>query len=497
MSVSIPRGGIRLRATLPELQLQGAADVHVTSCCSDSRHVKPGDLFVALCGSEQDGHQFVSQAVQRGAAAVLAERQLAVGGRPLGIVPDSAEAYGRICHALAGEPSRQLKVIGVTGTNGKTTTTRLAAAAVAERVGTLGTLGCDDTCEAVASTHTTPPPSVTAEWLGRMVANHCTHAVMEVSSHALVQRRVAGIELDAVCLTNVTQDHLDYHGSLALYRKAKARIFDRLIPDGAVVLNLDDPICADMIPRIHHPLLTVGMSPQADVRATVVERTPADQTLLITAGCETAALRTPLLGDHNVTNCLLATGLGLLYGRDLAAIVRGLESVEHVPGRLERIECGQPFSVYVDYAHTPAALEAALAAVRPVTSGRVICVFGAGGNRDRVKRPRMGRVAAQGADLVVITNDNPRGEDARAIACQIERGFPSDAVRPWVVLNRSEAIAIALAEAEPGDTVLIAGKGHEDYQEIGRRRVPSDDRRIARSILYQMSPTTAPLRVVG
>jgi UDP-N-acetylmuramoyl-L-alanyl-D-glutamate--2,6-diaminopimelate ligase len=452
--------------------------------------VRPGDLFIALKGVVHDGHDFASEAIARGCAAILAQRPIPETGAPVCYVADTREAYARLCQAIAGHPSRQMKVIGVTGTNGKTTTTYLTAAVLAaggHHAGILGTLGCFDGSEFLESTMTTPPPAELAARLARMVRNGCSHAVMEVSSHALDQSRVAGISFDAACVTNVRRDHLDYHGSIQDYRLAKSKLLRHLDPEGFVVLNADDPTSVGYLSRIDGPVLTVGMRSAAEITATLVERFVSEQTFLLTAGSETMPVRTQMIGTHHVYNCLTAAAVGLAYGIDLAAVVRGLEAVEHLPGRLERIECGQPFGVFVDFAHTPDALAGSLQTLREVTQGRLICVFGAGGDRDRQKRPLMARAVEAEADVVVITNDNPRTEEPEAILYDIFAGFEHPG-EVEMIADRAQAIVYALAEARPGDCVLIAGKGHETYQIIGQERIPFDDREVARQWLYQHQP---------
>jgi UDP-N-acetylmuramoyl-L-alanyl-D-glutamate--2,6-diaminopimelate ligase len=488
-----PEYCIELHKLLPEAEFFGADDLSVTHCCRDSRQVQPGDLFVALAGTNHDGHQFIGEAVARGAAAVVAQQPVALSGTPVVIVPDTAEAYGRICQALAGDPSRNLKVIGITGTNGKTTTSCLLASILAtagHKVGLLGTLAYFDGEESVDATLTTPPADELAHWLARMVAHGCSHAVMEVSSHALAQSRVAGISFDAACVTNVRRDHLDYHPSVLGYRLTKSKLFRHLAGEGFAVINADDPTSAGYLPQIDGPVLTVGVRNAAEITATIIEQHRSQQVFLLTAGSETVAVQTDMIGLHHVYNCLVAAAVGLAYGIDLLRVARGLEAVKSLPGRLERIECGQPYGVFVDFAHTPDALAACLATLREVSGGRLICVFGAGGDRDQGKRPLMGQAVQEGADLAIITTDNPRSEDPQAIAAQVASGFsdPSEAV---LIADRAEAISFALAEARPGDCVLIAGKGHEHHQIVGNQSLPFDDAEIARQWLYQFQPDAA------
>jgi UDP-N-acetylmuramoyl-L-alanyl-D-glutamate--2,6-diaminopimelate ligase len=477
---------VSLRRLLPEAQIVGADDIWITGCTSDSRQVSEGQLFAALAGSSRDGRDFVADAIARGAAAVLAQEPIPESPVPTCVAANPRESFARLCQTLAGFPSRQLKLIGVTGTNGKTTTSCLIAGVLSEagcRVGILGTLGYLDGRILEQSTHTTPPPERLASLFMQMVGNGCTHAVMEVSSHALAQSRVAGLEFDAACVTNVTHDHLDYHATLSEYRQAKAKIFDHLGIESFAVLNADDRGSAEFLRRHNGPALTVGIDSPAEIMAVPVEQFISEQTFLLTAGSETVPVRTQMIGRHHIYNCMAAAAVGLAYGIDLTSVVRGLESIGHVPGRLERIECGQPFGVFVDFAHTPDALAGVLKTLRQVTAGRLICVFGAGGQRDSQKRPLMGRAVEQAASVAILTNDNPRHEDPRTIFRDVLAGLVNrDVVQ--VIPNRVAAIQRALGMAEPGDCVLIAGKGHETYQIIGDDRFPLDDREVARDWLY-------------
>ncbi|REK15757.1 MAG: UDP-N-acetylmuramoyl-L-alanyl-D-glutamate--2,6-diaminopimelate ligase [Planctomycetota bacterium] len=485
------REPVSLRELFVEARFCGAADVAARRCTSDSRTCRAGDVFVAVRGTQADGHDFADEAVARGAVAVVAERPLSLGV-PVCVVPDTREALGRLCQALAGDPSRTLRAIGVTGTNGKTTTTRLIASvldAAGYHAARLDTLEYFDGEQAAPAELTTPSAPVLADWLARAVDAGCSHAVVEVSSHAIDQRRIAGIELSAACLTNLRRDHLDYHETLRNYHAAKSRIFHQLRPDGIAVVNGDDPTSLEYAPLIPCGVLSVAVHRSANVTAEVLERTKSEQTFLLTAGEMTAVVRTTIIGDHHVENCLIAAAVGLAEGIDLATIVRGLENVRSVPGRLERIECGQPFGVYVDYAHTPDALAVALSTLRQVTAGRVICVFGAGGDRDSTKRAPMGRVVEQAADVAIITNDNPRHEDPRSIAAAVLQGFERPAMASYVP-DREAAICAALKQATADDCVLIAGRGHEPLQSIGGQQIPLDDRDVARRFLYNLEPAS-------
>lgn len=488
--------GVSLRGVLPESQWRGATDVRVTSCTSDSRACQPGDLFVALPGTRRDGHDYLLEAVSRGARAVLVERTVPDVGVPICLVPNAREAYGRICQALAGNPSQRVKVVGLTGTNGKTTTSFLVASVLdagGYASGLLGTLGYFDGLDWERGALTTPAAPTLATWLARMEVNGCSHAVMEVSSHALVQQRLAGMVLEAAAVTNVGHDHLDYHHDHESYRRAKCRIVNHLDDHGLLVVNADDEGSASVLDCWDGPAISVGIEAAAEITATPLECCVSEQTFLLSAGDDSVPVRTTLIGVPNIYNCLVAAALGLGHGLDLATVVRGLEAVVRVPGRLERIECGQPFGVFVDFAHTPEALAGCLDTLRPLVSGRLIVVFGAGGDRDRSKRPWMGRVAQARADLVVLTSDNPRSESPTAIIDDILAGC-RNRTRVEVRADRAAAIRWALRQARPGDTVLIAGKGHETYQIIGSEQIDFDDREIARQCLYDLAPGDESLR---
>jgi UDP-N-acetylmuramoyl-L-alanyl-D-glutamate--2,6-diaminopimelate ligase len=476
-----------LRALLPEAVIQGADDIGFQCCASDSRKVKPGDLFVAIKGEKFDGLNFVAEAVERGCASVLSDRPIEDYRIPTILVQNARAAYGLLCQNLSGNPSRLMKVIGVTGTNGKTTTACLIAGVLCHaghKTGLIGTLGYFDGDDVEDPTHTTPPPDKLAALLARMVGNGCSHAVMEVSSHALDQSRIAGVSYDAACVTNVTHDHLDYHPSIQNYRRTKRKLFEQLSGEGFAVVNADDPIASGFLKDLDGPALTIGIEKNAEIMGTPIEQCASEQTFLITAGSETLPVLTQMIGTHHIYNCLTAAAVGLTYGLELPQIVRSLEAAAHVPGRLERIECGQPFSVFVDFAHTPDALKKALQTLRAVAAGRVICVFGAGGERDRSKRPLMGQIVEKNADLAIVTSDNPRCEDPMSILIGILKGF-SNAELSEIIPDRGEAIRHALTVARPGDCVLIAGKGHERFQIIGDEKIDFDDREVAKQWLYR------------
>jgi UDP-N-acetylmuramoyl-L-alanyl-D-glutamate--2,6-diaminopimelate ligase len=491
-------GGVSLRQALPKTRFLGTDDISVVSCSSDSRRCHPGDLFVALSGPELDGHDHASEAVRRGAAAVLAERLLPLDV-PQCLVPDTREAYGRLCQALAGRPSESLRVVGVTGTHGKTTTSLLVASVLSglgQPVGSVTSLAYCDGFDSAAPASPTPTAPELATWMSRMNASGCDSAVLEVSSRALARRQTAGIEFDAAVLTNIRRDHLDEHGSLLNYRRAKGRLFAQLKPHGFAVINADDPASGHFLAKLECPVLTYGLHNAAELTARVIERHKSEQTFVLTAGNETIPVCTRMIGDEHVSNCLAAAAVGLVFGLDLETVARRLEAVQRVPGRLERLECGQSFGVFVDAARTPDALASVLKTLRQVTSGRLICVFSAEGECSRETRPILGRAAERGANLSIITSDNPRHEEPLEIAHDILDGCQHPE-RPRLMPDRERAIEWALGQARPGDTVLIAGKGSEGQQIIGDQRRPFDDREIACRWLYgvreeEHRPATVP-----
>jgi len=481
----IPR--ISLREFFPESPIFGGPDIRVTSCCDEARRCRPGDLYVAVSTAIADGHDAVSEALRRGAKAVLAERPLPVDAPVCG-VPDSREAYGRLCQRLAGDPSERMRTVGITGTNGKTTTPWLLDSifrAAGVRNGLISSLAHSDGVDREPAARTTPPARELADWLARMADQDCGTAVVEVSSRALAERRTAGVEFDVAVMTNVRRDHVDYHGSIFNYRRIKSRLFKHLKPDGAAILNADDPASKFVLRHLDRPVLTIGMHTPAELMARVIERHPCEQTFLLTAGDETAAVQTRMFGDHHVYNCLCAAAAGLLMGLELTTIARGLEAVETVPGRMEPVVAGQPFGVYVDAARSPDALAVALRSLRQVSPGRVICVFGADAHGDPSHRPLLGRVVERMAHLGVITNDHPRGQQSLEIVHDILDGYDRPA-RAHVLPNRAEAICWALSKARPGDAVLIAGKGERPSPGGRQQHHGCDDQLVARQWLREV-----------
>ncbi|MBI1847462.1 MAG: UDP-N-acetylmuramoyl-L-alanyl-D-glutamate--2,6-diaminopimelate ligase [Candidatus Rokubacteria bacterium] len=479
---------------LPGHQVIGTLPAAVTGIADDSRRVAPGDCFVAVPGFRQDARRFVADAVARGAALVVTE------GEPLAdvavaqvLVPSARAAVGRLAAAYHRHPSRDLTLVGITGTNGKTTTSYLVDAllqAVGLRTGVIGTIQYVIGDERRPAGQTTPDALEIQSMLARMREQGIRGVAMEVSSHALVQSRVDDLTFDVAVFTNLTQDHLDFHGTLAAYRAAKRRLFELLEaspkPRRTAVVNADDPAGADMVRGLRVPTLTFGLGAGAVIHA--VEHTSTMQGIRLVAETPPGrlTLTSPLIGEHNVMNLLGAVGVGVALGLAPEAIARGLGRVATVPGRFEQVHAGQPFLVLVDYAHTPDALERVLATARKITGGRLAVVFGCGGDRDRGKRPIMGEIAARLADRVWVTSDNPRSERPGAIVDEIVAGVRRVAGDPARIVaepDRRAAIAGALAWAGRGDTVVIAGKGHEPYQIIGADVLTFDDRDVARDIL--------------
>ena len=456
----------------------------------DSRAVGAGDLFVAVPGAKADGHAYLGSAREKGALLAVVERFVPDEPLPQVRVASARRALAILACEEAEHPSRELTVVGVTGTNGKTTTTYLVRSVLerhGERVGVVGTVGYEFGGEHRAAPHTTPEAPELARLLRAWRDQGADAVAMEVSSHALALDRTYGIAFDAGIFTNLTQDHLDFHGTLESYRDAKARLFradsrgDRSKPFVGVV-NADDP--AGLWIRDHGDgrFLTYGSRSGAEVSAEDVQLGPAGTRLRIRhpRGSETVALR--LRGAFNVMNALAAFGGCYVLGVPPAEIAEALGTLVRVPGRLEPVDAGQPFQVLVDYAHTPDALERALEAVRALGPKRLRCVFGCGGDRDRGKRPIMGAAAARLADEVVVTSDNPRSEAPEAIIAEILAGMGAGAATaPSVrnIVDRAEAIRSAVAACEPGDALLIAGKGHETYQILNDRTIDFDDRAVA------------------
>jgi UDP-N-acetylmuramoyl-L-alanyl-D-glutamate--2,6-diaminopimelate ligase len=475
--------------------LQGDPETEITSVVYDSRRAGSGSLFVAVSGFKADGHDFIADAVSRGAAAVAVEQPVAA---PPGVaviqVESSRRAIGAMAAALHGRPSRRLRVIGVTGTNGKTTTTHLIRAILAaqgHKVGLIGTVHNFVGEEELPASLTTPQASDLQELMHRMVEAGCTYVVMEVSSEGLDMRRVDDVEFDIAVFTNLTQDHLNYHGTIERYRAAKLELFRMLGQPGVknakcAVINQDDASARHFEEASSAAVCTYGLDGRARVTATGVEVSASGSRFLLRTPVGEMPLNLRLAGRFNVYNALAAASVAVAEGIPLATVKRALEAERGVAGRMEAVNAGQLFGVFVDYAHSPDGLENVLRTAQGFARGRVIAVFGCGGDRDRTKRPQMGRIAAELADYTIITSDNPRTEEPEAIIREIEAGVLEASGKHQyyeIVVDRTRAIERAMAIAGADDVVIIAGKGHETYQIFKDRTIDFDDRAVARSII--------------
>ncbi len=462
-----------------------SSDLPIRGLSYDSRLIKAGDLFFAVPGAHADGHAFLADAARVGASAAVVEKD---GAAPLPVlrVPSVLAAMAKIADAFHGHPSQRLPVVGITGTNGKTTTTYLIEdlfRSAGKTCGVMGTVNYRIGDDAWPAPNTTPMSADVHAFFARCLAARAAAGVMEVSSHALELNRVDAVRFAVGVFTNLTQDHLDFHKTMEGYYQAKAKLFKRPEAPKAAI-NIDDEFGRRLFSELTGAL-SYGLSKDAALRA---DNPRCDLSgihfdLAFPSG-KTYSISTNLLGRHNIQNCLSAAGALLLYGMAETQIVKGLNQVHAVPGRLERVEAGQPFVVAVDYAHTHDALEQVLTTLRNTGPKKLICVFGAGGDRDKTKRPKMGAVAVRLADHVIVTSDNPRTENAQQILKDIEAGIKTEGKSNYVVVeNREEAIRRAIKEAAPGDVVLIAGKGHENYQIIGDKKFPFSDIDVSRQAL--------------
>ena len=484
-----------LAALLKDARISGG-DAEITSIERDSRRVREGALFVCISGAHVDAHSFIPNAARAGARAILTERETVDVSEGLSVlhVPDLQEALDTIVPYFYDYPARSMRVIGITGTNGKTTTSYLVRAILrhaGKRVGLIGTIQVMMEDEVFPTANTTPDVIVMQQLLAEMRARSMDAVVMEVSSHALDQGRVAGIEFDTAVFTNLTQDHLDYHKTMENYARAKARLFDLVSEAGTkagktAVLNADDAASVTMRAHTRCPVISYGVESKADLAVRDVHLAQDGMELTLVHGeAEPVKLHIGITGLFNVYNVLAATGAALAEEIGAADIAAALRTFTGVPGRFELVRAGQDFSVIVDYAHTPDGMENVLRTARAVTAGRIIAVFGCGGDRDRMKRPIMGRIGAELADIVVLTSDNPRTEDPAAILDEVETGvLPVIGAKPYEKLvDRRTAIFHAIGRAKAGDTVVILGKGHENYQILKDGTIHFDDRETAREAI--------------
>jgi UDP-N-acetylmuramoyl-L-alanyl-D-glutamate--2,6-diaminopimelate ligase len=492
-------------ARLHAADVFGNIDAMVTGISANAQRTERNQLFVATVGTRIDSHLLLAEAVGRGASALVVERDIPrYPGVTMVRVPCTRAALGPLAHAFHGNPWKAMTVVGVTGTNGKTTVTSLINAVMSHAgrrtalIGTLGTFWNGKYCDE----HITTPDALTlARTFAQLERDGVDFVAMEVSSHGIHQARVAGIPFHAGVITNVTQDHLDYHGDMASYVAVKrSMFFDYVAPTAGSVscFNVDDPVGEELTFSYPEGKTTFSTAPgsNADVRATNVSLGMEGTRFTLHAGDREAVVHSRLVGAFNLSNLLAAASACLALGVDIRVVGEGLSRVSPISGRFERIACGQPFNVIVDYAHTPDGLEKVLRTARQLTAGSLITVFGCGGDRDKTKRAPMGRTVGRLSDEAIVTSDNPRFEDPELIARMAVEGLLLSGLKPahqQVILDRALAIEKALHRAKPGDTVVIAGKGHETYQEIQGRRYDFDDRVVVREVLAAMEPAWRPL----
>ena len=478
-------GGIPVLEILPQARLIGAQDLGVSSCCGQWNECQPGDLYVAILGADSDGHDFCPQAVANGAKAVITERLVATSA-PQVIVSDSRKAYAEICQALAGSPSRRMKTIGVSGSVGKTITTHLVEAILQaddQKPGRLSSIGG-------ALGHNKPSinrpefnPPLLADQLSQMVVNGCSHAVVEICARDLARRKFEGMGLDVAVVTNMRDDDIDFHSSRKNFKRSQLRILDSLKEDGLAVLNLDDPISHFIVDSCEKPVLTFGMHQDANVRGQLLDRLKSEQSFLLSIGSESVPVRTSIIGDEHLYNCLCAATVGVALGIDIETIARGLESGSVLPGRLERIECGQDFGVWIDSAKTPIQLATALRTLKQVVKGKVWCVCSTLEEQSIIHRSQIGEVLDRAADHVVLTRDVVDSFTDYEPMHQMLDGF-EDPKTARLVPNRFRAIEWVLCQAKPEDAVLIAGCGEKPFALIGEENWTIRDRDVCEAWLY-------------
>lgn len=462
--------------------------MYIRGVSYDSRKVQPGEIFVALKGFRNDGTLFVSEALSRGAAAILSWKDiegLEAGSCPLIIAHDTRKALAIVSRTFFEKPDEKIDLVGVTGTNGKTTTCYFyesILSSAGKQAGILGTVNRRIGTETLPTERTTPEAPDIMAFLDRLASERISHCIMEVSSHSIALKRVHGLRFKQLIFTNLTQDHLDFHETIDEYFRTKSLIFESLEDDAHAVINIDSDWGRKLTSLSKGKVSTYGLSEEAEFGIKVSEMTIEGSSFSVRWKGAKHRLFTPMMGIPNIYNAAAAFAASLLAGTDPAAAIEGMRKTVHVPGRFERVEEGQEYTVIVDYAHTEDALENTLISLREIQPARIITVFGCGGDRDRTKRPKMGTVAARLSDYVIVTSDNPRSEDPQTIISEIVPGIVAvngSASKYTTIPNRAEAIAEAISIAEPGDIIVIAGKGHEKYQQIKDLLLPFDDRTIA------------------
>ena len=493
MTLSKILEGVRVSKMFQTLygQMVATHEVQIHQICYDSRKVVRGDLFVAIHGTQSDGHQYIDTAIQNGAKVVVLDNETAHPDpyfMHLGVVkivvPDSRMALAQMSANFFSNPSAGMTMIGVTGTNGKTTTSTLIKAVLessGRQAGLIGTIEYLIGNERYPATHTTPESLELQELFSKMTEKKCDAAVMEVSSHALEQHRTDGIHFQAAVFTNLTQDHLDYHLTMDNYFAAKSILFKNLSPESWAIINIDDPYGVKLLDQTPARVITYGTSGIPNIKAENISLSMKGITMEIVHGGERIPITTPLMGRFNVSNILAAFGVGIALGIDKKIIRQAFEQGTRVNGRFEPILTPDGRTVIIDYAHTPDALQKTLSSITDIfgkqSGHNIITVFGCGGNRDKTKRPRMGKIVSELSDITIITSDNPRNEEPEQIIRDVIAGIvPERTV--LIEPDREKAILMALEQSKPGDVVLVAGKGHEDYQIIGSKKIHFSDREI-------------------
>jgi UDP-N-acetylmuramoyl-L-alanyl-D-glutamate--2,6-diaminopimelate ligase len=461
-------------------------DVEITGITNDSRKVRPGYLYVAIKGYKTDGHNFIKKSLECGAQAIVSEEKFSLDTNiPQIIVRNTRKALSSLSCCFYNNPSQKINVVGVTGTNGKTTTTFLTKSVIEKagyETGLIGTINYQIGKEIIPAQETTPESVELQRLLAEMVAAKMKFAVMEVSSHSAIQHRIENIDFKTAVFTNITTEHMDYHKTISNYLDAKVELFKNLKKDSFAVLNADDEFSEYFADRTNAKILWYGIKNNADIKAEICRESTSNIMIKLSYSGREIDMKIPFVGLHNVYNALASVASSISLGFELDVIKSGIETAPTVPGRLENVPCNRGFKVVVDYAHTPHALETVLYALKNLVKGRILLVFGCGGDRDKEKRPQMGRIADEKSDIFWLTNDNPRSEDPLNIIDDIKSGIKSG--RSFhLQTNRHKAIAEALSEAKDGDLVLIAGKGHEKYQIIKDTIVPFDDREVVKKIL--------------
>ncbi len=468
---------------IDSVEIRGGKDVDILGISANSRNIAPGFLFIVKRGTNFDGSKFIPEVIESGAAAILTDiYDPFIAGVTQIIHPDPASLELTLAKRFYHDPAGKMQMIGVTGTNGKTTTTYLIKYLLEkhdEECGLIGTVAWMTGKRVFPPTHTTPDFLTLTRLFAEMVDSGVSTAIMEVTSHALVQKRVQGIDFQVGVFTNLTQDHLDFHQTMMAYAEAKALLFKDLAPSAWAVINIDDPVSSVMTRNCQAHLLTYGLTSFAELRATDIKMTPRSTMFKVHYKGEVQVLKTQLIGRFNVSNILAAVGVALIQGMSLANICQAMKDFTGVPGRLERVPNRKKLQVFVDFSHTPDALEKALNTLHEFKKGRLITVYGCGGNRDATKRPLMGKIAERLSDISILTSDNPRNENPLEIARQVLSGCETPH-RVIVELDRQSAIAKAIALATPNDIVLIAGKGHETTQTFAHRTIHFDDRIVAK-----------------